>query len=166
MNFETELPSAISLARPAVTRILYLHTAEVDDVLQEAAVRAWISLGRFREECKFSTWYVRIAINEALIYLRGTKAHKREAFDDSAPVEKLVMADRAAGPEELAREAELERILGEEIAKLPAGQQEEALRLLAGDRSGYCEAVRKSHRFRLRERLRVALARRGVACES
>lgn len=167
MNLDAELPSAISLARPAVARILYRYPADVDDVLQDAAVRAWLRVEGFREECKFSTWYVRIAINEALVYVRRTKAQKRETLLEAGPLEQvMVMADRAPGPEDLAREAELERILREEIAKLPLAQRLEARMLLAGDRREYCEQARKSNRFRLRERLRRALARKGIACET
>src|SRR5579884_2144633 len=39
--------------------------AEAEDVVQEALLRAWRGIGRFRGKSAFFTWLYRIAINEA-----------------------------------------------------------------------------------------------------
>src|SRR3954447_4608168 len=44
--------------------------AEAEDVVQEAYVRAFQSLGSFRGEASLATWLTRIAYNEALGRLR------------------------------------------------------------------------------------------------
>lgn len=56
-------------------RAAYLVTgsiADAEDATQEACVKAWLALGRFRPEAPFRPWLVRIAINEAINRRRGT----------------------------------------------------------------------------------------------
>ncbi|MCY4442890.1 MAG: sigma-70 family RNA polymerase sigma factor [Deltaproteobacteria bacterium] len=48
-----------------VGRVLGPDHGEVDDVVQEVFVKAFFSLGKFREDAMFSTWITRIAINRA-----------------------------------------------------------------------------------------------------
>ena len=53
-------------------------TDDVQDVMQEAYVKAYTNLEKYRHEAAFSTWLVRIAINEALQRLkriRRTRTH-------------------------------------------------------------------------------------------
>ena len=53
----------------AAFRAAYLITgsaAEAEDATQEAAVKAWLALGRFRKGAAFRPWLVQIAVNEAL----------------------------------------------------------------------------------------------------
>jgi len=47
--------------------------AEAEDIVQEAYMRAFASLGAFRGEASLSTWLSRIVINEALGRLRKRK---------------------------------------------------------------------------------------------
>src|SRR5579884_1857727 len=49
-------------------RAAYLITgsaAEAEDATQEACLKAWLALGRFRPGSPFRPWLVRIAVNEA-----------------------------------------------------------------------------------------------------
>lgn len=49
-------------------RAAYLITgsaAEAEDATQEACMRAWLALGRFRPGAPFRPWLVQIAVNEA-----------------------------------------------------------------------------------------------------
>ena len=48
-----------------VGRLLGPDHGDVDDVVQEVFVKAFFSLGKFREDAMFSTWITRIAINRA-----------------------------------------------------------------------------------------------------
>ena len=43
---------------------------DAEDVLQEAFLKAFEHLADFREDSRFYTWIVRIAVNEALMKLR------------------------------------------------------------------------------------------------
>ena len=44
---------------------------DAEDVVQDAFLKAYQNLGHFQGQSKFYTWLVRIAVNEALMRLRG-----------------------------------------------------------------------------------------------
>jgi RNA polymerase sigma-70 factor (ECF subfamily) len=55
-------------------RAAYLITgseAEAEDAIQEACVKAWLALGRFRPGARFRPWFVQIGVNEARNRRRG-----------------------------------------------------------------------------------------------
>ncbi|HEY6843638.1 MAG TPA: sigma-70 family RNA polymerase sigma factor, partial [Thermoanaerobaculia bacterium] len=54
------------------------------DAVQNAFIRAFQSLSRFRAESRLSTWLHRILVNEALMKLRSRKASE-ESIDDLLP---------------------------------------------------------------------------------
>lgn len=54
-------------------RSIVLSHDDSDDVLQNTFLKAWKSLDSFQGKSKFSTWLYRIAINEALDFLRHKK---------------------------------------------------------------------------------------------
>ena len=56
-----------------VLRILG-NRQDAEDAVQRSFQRAFINVGRFREDSTFSTWVTRIAINEALMLLRQRRA--------------------------------------------------------------------------------------------
>ncbi|SFP33899.1 RNA polymerase sigma-70 factor, ECF subfamily [Mesorhizobium sp. NFR06] len=56
-----------------IARGVMRNDAEAEDVVQEAYMRAFASLGAFRGEASLSTWLSRIVINEALGRLRKRK---------------------------------------------------------------------------------------------
>jgi RNA polymerase sigma-70 factor (ECF subfamily) len=58
-----------------ITRAILLDDDEAEDVMQDAYVRAFASLGQFAGRAKFSTWLTKIAIYEAL---RRARKRKRE----------------------------------------------------------------------------------------
>lgn len=49
------------------------NAQDAEDALQETLLRAYMHLEGFRETCRFSTWIVRIGINQALMLLRKRK---------------------------------------------------------------------------------------------
>jgi RNA polymerase sigma-70 factor (ECF subfamily) len=53
-----------------MARSVVLNDSEAEDVVQEAYVRAFISLDQFRGESSLATWLSRIVLNEALGRLR------------------------------------------------------------------------------------------------
>ncbi len=61
---------------PRVRRVLVRITGSPDsaqDVLQDALVRAWRSIGRFEGRSSFFTWLTRIAINESYRSMRRSE---------------------------------------------------------------------------------------------
>jgi RNA polymerase sigma-70 factor (ECF subfamily) len=68
----------------ATARRLLHNEEDARDAVQSAFIRAFQSLGRFREESRLSTWLHRILVNEALMKLRSRKG-KEESIDDLLP---------------------------------------------------------------------------------
>src|ERR1700756_2455378 len=72
------------LVRPYERALLFAarsvlnNDADAEDAAQEAVLKAFMHIEKFRGESKFSTWLVQIAINEARMKLR--KAH-RELYE-------------------------------------------------------------------------------------
>lgn len=60
------------------------NDADAEEVVQEAILKAFKAISRFREESKFSTWIVQIVMNEARLKLRRARRHLYESLD--APV--------------------------------------------------------------------------------
>ncbi|HEX6237973.1 MAG TPA: RNA polymerase sigma factor [Acidimicrobiales bacterium] len=56
------------------------------DVVQDAYLRAYRGLRRFRGEAQFSTWMYRITANCAATYLGRRARHRHDDLDDSGPV--------------------------------------------------------------------------------
>jgi RNA polymerase sigma-70 factor (ECF subfamily) len=85
------------------------------DAVQEAFLKAFQHLGDFREDSRFSTWLIRITVNQALMKLRKRRTTKEVSLDadfqaggDMLPRE---VTDWAPNPEELYRASELRDIL-------------------------------------------------------
>ena len=55
---------------------------DADDVVQDAYVRAYRGLARFREEAMFSTWLHRITANVASTYVGRRTRHRHQDLDD------------------------------------------------------------------------------------
>ena len=99
--------------QPVAFRAAYMVTgsvAEAEDATQDACVKAWLALGRFRDEAAFRPWLVRIALNEARNRRRG--AGRREGLA-------LRFADEPVNAP-AAASAESEALAAEERAQLAA----------------------------------------------
>jgi RNA polymerase sigma-70 factor (ECF subfamily) len=63
----------------SLTRALLAGSADAEDVAQEVFVRAWRSIGEFREDSSFRSWLHRIAVN--LVYSHQRRlARERRVF--------------------------------------------------------------------------------------
>lgn len=71
------------------------------DVVQEAYLRAFRSLDRFRGESQFSTWMYRITANCANTQLAKRTRHRHEVLDDADPI----VDDRPAADPQLQADA-------------------------------------------------------------
>jgi len=56
-----------------VVRAVINEEADVEDVMQQAYIDAFTHLHHFEERAQFSTWLIRIALNEAFTRRRKTK---------------------------------------------------------------------------------------------
>lgn len=57
--------------------------SDAEDVAQDAMLKAFKNLSHFRQESKFSTWLIRITLNEAKMRLRKDRKHLYESLNDN-----------------------------------------------------------------------------------
>ena len=74
-------------------RSIILTHDDADDVLQNTFLKAWKNLPTFEGRSKLSTWLYRIAINEALDFLRRQKAMTLASADADLTIANQLMAD-------------------------------------------------------------------------
>lgn len=99
---------------------------DAEDVLQEAFVKAYKSLGGFKGKSRFSTWLYRITVNLALMKLRKRKL-------DTVPLDQPIetregavqrdIEDGGLDPLDTLIAAESKEILDAAIEDLPAGHR-------------------------------------------
>ena len=69
-------------------RLIQRHE-ELEDVSQEVFLKVYQNLGKYRNECKLSTWIATIAYNTSINYLRKFKKSDDTGLDDKAILDKL-----------------------------------------------------------------------------
>ena len=93
------------------------------DVVQEAFLKAFQNLGQFREHSQFSTWLIRITLNQSLMKLRKQRTVREVSLDEDFQAEgemlSMEVADWSPNPEELYRVSELRQILIKTLEELP-----------------------------------------------
>lgn len=100
-----------------IRRIVLCHD-DANDVLQNVFIKAWNNLDDFHEKSKISTWLYRIAINEALDFLRKQKHMVTAApTNGDNSVANMLMADEFFDGDEA------QALLQEAIARLPDVQR-------------------------------------------
>ena len=82
--FEALYRAHVRRIHAVVWRLTGGNTARAEELTQEAFVRAWQALGKFRFESAFGTWMHRLAVNAALMDLRGRRAAEDMETDDAA----------------------------------------------------------------------------------
>jgi len=96
--------------------------AEALDVAQEAFIKAYRAIGKFRGDSAFYTWLYRIAINTAKNWLVAQKRRPPLSDIDAADAEQYDiesrLKDRATPENEMLRE-EIKTTIYDTIAKLP-----------------------------------------------
>ncbi len=143
---------------------------EAQDIAQDAFVRAYLSLRKFRGEARFSTWVCRIALNRCKDVLR--RRSREPGFpltQDGAPAIPEVADDGEPPTVDLERR-EREALLHRALAQLPVKYREAVvLRHLEGMEFkemgvllGIPAGAAKVRTFRGREMLRQLLEREGV----
>src|SRR5690606_28258719 len=68
-----------------IVRSYLKDDAEIQDIMQETYVKAFTKLNLFKMQSQFSTWLIRIGINESLARLRD----KGKVYDVSSPLDHL-----------------------------------------------------------------------------
>src|SRR6266403_6009057 len=109
----------------AVARRFSRVREDAEDIVQQSFQKAFVYLHKFEGKSSFSTWLTRIAINEALMFLRKGRVLREVSIDDLSGNEEtavgLQMPDSRPGPESAFLQGERNRILYEAMDKLTSG---------------------------------------------
>jgi RNA polymerase sigma-70 factor, ECF subfamily len=149
-------------------RSMVKDTSEIEDLVQEAFMKAWLNLSTFRFEANFRTWIISIARNEALGFYRRQRC--RPSYTELSHLERLPSS--CESPEQALRRSEAGRTVRSAIDDLP-GKYKQILvlcdleQLTAPEiarRMKWTVAAVKTRRFRARRLLSAALKRESSAC--
>jgi len=92
------------------------------DAVQEAFLKAYQNLAAFREDSQFSTWLIRITVNQSLMKLRKQRSTREVSLDEDFGDEKDFLpkevTDWAPNPEQLCWASELRDLLARSLEDL------------------------------------------------
>ena len=93
---------------------------DAEDASQQSLINAYSHMDQFRGQARFSSWLLRIAINEALIKVRKRRSEDRHLFYETDPEQgtsptESLRAGAASHPEVIYSVAENKRFLHEAI---------------------------------------------------
>lgn len=100
--------------RAGVVNVVYRLCGDAElaeDAAQEAFIRAWRHLPKYRPDAPFRNWLYRIATNVALDTLRSER--------ETADVDTLPLVARAPGPEAVAEQNERAALVQRAVLSLP-----------------------------------------------
>lgn len=137
---------------------------EVEDLTQEAFIKAFNSLGKFNEEFAFSTWLYKIATNSSIDYIRKKKLqtmsiNKPISHEDSDY--SFEIPDSTYEPDKFIIQRQKLKIIAEAIDQLPP-KYKQVIVLRHNEERDYSEIAKilkipigtvKAHIFRARELL-------------
>ncbi len=94
---------------------------EVEDVTQEAFIKAYRALGKFRGDSAFYTWLYRIAANAAKNHLvaKGRRPGADATIEDAEGFDEGGLLSESASPEALAMGEELAEVVESALNELP-----------------------------------------------
>ncbi len=155
----------VRFQRPLMARALRStrKLEDADDLVQETFMRAWRSLGSFRDDERFGGWLFRILANLAVD--RGRVLGRETPGGDSVGAE---LCDTGPDPEESLLAEELAHAVQAALDALPPGRQREIFELRfrqhmpvheIAEKLGLHTGTVKVHLFRGTRELRRSLGR-------
>jgi RNA polymerase sigma-70 factor (ECF subfamily) len=162
-------------------RAVMNEEVDVEDVMQQAYINAFTHLYQFEERAQFSTWLIRIALNEAFARRRKMKAPESVVrihveLDDDRGGYMDTLISPGADPERRAYAEELRRVLEAAVEALPESYRtvfmlrdiEGLSTSETGESLGLGEEAVKTRLHRARAMVRRAVSVRigGVAAEA
>ncbi len=91
-----------------------------NDVAQEAFIRAWKAIEKFRGDSTFSTWIYRITVNTAWTLRKKARKHNTLNIDDTY---EPIVIDEKKDPELVAINSDLSSVLINALDKIPIEQR-------------------------------------------
>ena len=108
-----------------VARRITRRREDAEDVVQQSFQKAFTHLRKFEGRSAFSTWLTRIAITEALMFLRRSRGLREVLIDDlnvsGETTAALEVPDSSPDPEAMCSQREWVEMLSLALNELPAG---------------------------------------------
>jgi RNA polymerase sigma factor (sigma-70 family) len=144
------------------------NTADAEDTLQEALLKAYIQIRGFEGRSAFSSWLTRIAINSALMLLRKKRSQPVRSFESGPDADDFKLPEpmeTSHNPEESYIQSALQNELAQAIRSLSPGLRvviqirhlEEAPLAQIAKTLGISESAVKSRLLRARSQIRMRL---------
>ena len=178
MGDEEAFETLVKRYRPRIFALALRYTRvreDAEDVVQQTFQKTFVYLDNFEGKSSFSTWLTRIAINEALMFLRRARAVREVSIDDLNGAEgtqpHFNIADASPDPEATYMQREETRILLIAIRRLAPRMQrvlelKELRELSAREtalQTGLSVAAVKARVFHGRRKLRQHIAAAGAS---
>ncbi len=129
---------------------------DAEDVVQQTFQKAFTHLRRFEGRSAFSTWLTRIAITEALMFLRRSRGLREVRIDDLNGTEEITtpleVRDASPDPEAMYSQQEQAEMLSAAINDFDERSSEETARIM-----GISVSALKGRMFHGRRKLRETL---------
>jgi RNA polymerase sigma-70 factor (ECF subfamily) len=162
----------VSRHLPRVKRLISAmlrNPAEVDDLLQESFLQAYLGLDQLRDPARFRAWVYSIAVNLARMRLRSY-ARRFISWEEWNETDRTALDDQPS-PEPLVEQQEIIHRLNQAIADLPPAEREALLLVYrdglshqeTADRLGTSLGAVKVRVHRGRHRLQAILQPGGEA---
>lgn len=105
---------------------LLKNEAEAEDAAQEAFIKAYRNLSRFRSDSRFSTWLIAIVLNEARAKLRRKMPALTDSIDDTSEDSPLPaqLTDWREIPSESLERLEVRSLIRRALLTLPLAYRE------------------------------------------
>ena len=94
------------------------HREDAMDCAQEALLKAWRSIGAYRQDCSLESWLYRVCASVCVDHLRRGRRNEADSLSVMAE-EGFDLADPSAGPEEQAVAKQEREALRRAVALLP-----------------------------------------------
>jgi RNA polymerase sigma-70 factor (ECF subfamily) len=111
----------------AVARRFTRVREDAEDIVQQSLQKAFVHLHKFEGKSSFSTWLTRIALNEALMFLRKGRLVQEVSINDLSGNEEtapgIEIPDSRASPESAFLHSERKRVLSAAMNKLTPGMR-------------------------------------------
>jgi RNA polymerase sigma-70 factor (ECF subfamily) len=113
-NYQTCLRMAYSVLR---------NQSDAEDEVQNTCLKALEHLDQFRGDAKFSTWMVRILMNQCLMRFRAARRSREESADsqrEDGVRKRSQVAEAGPTPEQAMVQTQFRELLHKEIGRVPA----------------------------------------------
>jgi RNA polymerase sigma-70 factor (ECF subfamily) len=120
-SYDRLMKKYYKLVHNLIYRMIY-NKEDVEDLTQEAFIKAFNSLEKFDHQFAFSTWLYKIASNNCIDYLRKKKLNTisiDKEFDSEDEDLRFEIPDNDYKPDRNILETERKKILEDAIASLP-----------------------------------------------